>query len=85
MTSLSNTIFDELETSAKDFLKIDLTSNVKSENDAIERSDTSDVVDDMKTLTRLKKLMNVASILIAIAATYVVAQTEMSFLNHSSL
>ena len=77
MTSLNSTISDELETSAKDFLRL--------ESDAIERSDTSDVLDDMRTLTRLKKSIDVVSILIAIATTYVVAQTEMSFLNHSSL
>ena len=85
MTSLNSTVSDELKTFVKDFLKTDLKSNVESENDAIEKSNTVDVLNDMRTLIKLKKSMNVVSILIAITITYVVTQTKMNFLNHSFL
>ena len=65
MTSLNSTISDELKTFVKIFLKID----VESENDANEKSNTSDVEDDMKTLIRLEKSMNVVSILTATTIT----------------
>ena len=65
MTSLSSTISDELEASVKIFLKVD----VEPENDANEKSNISDVKNDMKALIKLKKSMSVVSILTATTTT----------------
>ena len=59
MTSLNSTISDESKTSVKIFFKID----VESESDANEKSNTFDVKDDIETLIKLEKSMNVVSIL----------------------
>ena len=59
MTSLNNTIFDELKTFVKFFFKID----VESKNDANEKSNIFDVKNDIKTIIKLKKSTHVVSIL----------------------